>query len=235
MISFLFDIDGTLTPPRQKMPRDFRSSFGGWVVAQRAIGNSVFLVTGSNKTKTKEQVGVALWRAVNGCYQNCGNQLYIRGRLVKQSEWIMSAELRLDILELVETSEWCGRAEGNLEERVGMVNMSTIGRSADQPLRTEYYNWDIKNGERERIVKQLSSKYPELEFAIGGEISIDIYPSGKDKSQILCDMIGDTVFFGDKCDINGNDYHIAQKVDKHYHVKDWQETKGVLEKTYGYP
>jgi len=233
MINFLFDIDGTLTPPRQKMSNDFRSSFGDWVVSQQTRKNGVFLVTGSNKTKTKEQVGVALWRLVNGCYQNCGNQLYVRGRLLKQSLWDLPVELRLDILELAETSQWHGRAERNLEERVGMANMSTVGRSATQPLRTEYYNWDIKNRERETIVEQLSSKYPELEFAIGGEISIDIYPSGKDKSQILDDMIGDTVFFGDKCDKNGNDYHIAQKVNQHYHVKDWQETKKILETIYG--
>jgi phosphomannomutase len=232
MINFLFDIDGTLTPPRQKIPSSFRRSFGDWVVAQRTRGNRVFLVTGSNKTKTKEQVGVSLWRVVNGCYQNCGNQLYVRGRLIKQSAWKIPVELRLDILELCEASQWFGRAKINIEERVGMVNISTVGRSASRRLRTQYYIWDAEHGEREGIVTRLSSKHPNLEYAIGGEISIDIYPNGKNKSQVLEDMTGDTVFFGDKCDAGGNDYHISQKVDRYYHVEGWRETKNILETVY---
>lgn len=232
VINFLFDIDGTLTPPRQKIPQDFRNIFGEWVTTQRAGGNNVFLVTGSNKTKTKEQIGIALWRAVNGCYQNSGNQLYVRGSLAKQSTWKISAELRLDILELCGESQWFGRAKINIEERVGMVNITALGRSASQRLRTQYYIWDAEHGEREGIVSHLSSKYPDLECAIGGEISIDIYPNGKNKSQVLEDMTGDTVFFGDKCDAGGNDYHISQKAGRYYHVENWRETKNILETIY---
>ena len=35
--------------------------------------------------------------------------------------------------------------------------------------------------------------------AVGGEISIDIYPKGKNKAQILKDLKGPVIFFGDKC------------------------------------
>jgi phosphomannomutase len=233
MFDFLFDVDGTLTPSRGVMTSEFKHSFGLWTNGQKEKRNSVFLVTGSDKQKTIQQVGLPLYRLVDGCYQNCGNQLYKRNRLIKQSPWRMPLSLTIDIMDFVSESRWCGRAANNIEDRVGMANISTVGRDADDELREEYFMWDERNREREEIAGHLSVKYPELEFAIGGEISIDIYPMGKDKSQVLSDMHGKTIFFGDRCHRDGNDYHIANKADKYHCVTDWEETKNILETYYG--
>ena len=73
MINYLFDIDGTLTLPRQPMQKDFKKFFAGWVAAKRKTKDKVFFVTGSDRGKTVEQVGLALWRFVDGSYQNFGN------------------------------------------------------------------------------------------------------------------------------------------------------------------
>ena len=73
-----------------------------------------------------------------------------------------------------------------------MANISTIGRDCSQDQRSYYYEWDQEWGEREFICSKLSKSYPEVEFSIGGEISIDIYPKGKDKSQVLNDIDGET-------------------------------------------
>ena len=229
MINYLFDIDGTLTPPRQPMQKDFKKFFAEWVAAKRKTKDKVFFVTGSDRGKTVEQVGLALWRFVDGSYQNCGNQLYKKGKLIKQSKWKMSAYLRLDVLFLLEKSPFYGQAENNIDERTGMVNISAIGRSATVKQRQIYYQYDQNVGERKRIVEELSSMYPRLEFSIGGEISIDIYPKGKDKSQALKDMAGQTTFFGDKCE-NGNDRQIAKKSNKYYNVTEWQETYKILKR-----
>ena len=87
-------------------------------------------------------------------------------------------------------------------------------------------------GEREKIVSCLSLRYPKLEFSIGGEISIDIYPRGKNKSQALLDMTGKTIFFGDRCDPNGNDFPISSKSDVCHHVSGWKETDKILRDKY---
>ena len=232
MTTYLFDIDGTLTPPRGDMNPDFRRFFGGWISNRKASGDSVVFVTGSDRKKTIEQVGLPLCRLVNACYQNCGNQLYIRNSLIKESNWKINAYLRLDIMILLEKSPWYGRAENNIEERVGMVNISTIGRSATKKQRNEYYKYDQMMGERKGIVELLSIRYPKLEFSIGGEISIDIYPRGKDKSQVLKDFKGKSIFFGDRCDKGGNDHNIAQKCDKYHNVRDWRDTKCLMEMCY---
>tara|TARA_R110002110_G_scaffold100573_2_gene256240 strand:+ start:247 stop:969 length:723 start_codon:yes stop_codon:yes gene_type:complete len=227
-MNFLFDVDGTLTPPMGKMNNKFRIFFGEWVLRQQQDGNKVFLVTGSDRVKTLEQIGIALYRLMDGVYQSCGNEFYIRNRLIKYSNWSMSPDLHLDILDVLQKSEWHGRADNNIEERAGMINISTVGRGANKSLRKEYHDWDTKSCERERIVEELSYKHPDLEFSIGGEISIDIYPKGNDKSQVLSDMKGKCIFFGDRCGVGGNDFTIATMSDYSYNVKGWKQTKGIL-------
>ena len=63
---------------------------------------------------------------------------------------------------------------------------------------------------------------------IGGEISIDIFPNGRDKSQVIQDMSGETVYFGDRCHPNGNDYTISQVCDGVYNVHNWMHTRELL-------
>jgi phosphomannomutase len=225
---FLFDVDGTLTPPREKIEKEFELFFGQWVGYQKSKLNKVFLVTGSDRKKTKSQLTAPLLRLVDGVYQNCGNQLYIRNSLIKESNWKMPSSLHLDILEILESSIWFGKAGKNIEERVGMINISTVGREADTLLRKQYFEWDKIEEERKKIADTLSRKYTELSFDIGGEISIDIYPKGNDKSQVLKDMNGKTIFFGDRCEKGGNDFEIAIMSDRFYNVSGYEETKRII-------
>ena len=232
MIHYLFDVDGTLTAARSPIDKDFKQFFGRWVNKVRERGNEVFLVTGSDKPKTIQQLGTDLYRCVNGVYQNGGNQFFIRNSLISESKWGMSPHLHLDLLMIVEKSRWAGTANVNLEERTGMVNFSTVGRAATPDQRKEYYEWDKIHGERKKIAGWLSRRYPRLEFAVGGKVSIDIFPKGKDKSQILKDMTGETIFFGDRCFEGGNDYPIAMKSDKYHQVENWKETKFIITAYY---
>ena len=223
-MNFLFDIDGTLTPSRLPIQSEFKSFFVDWIKTQRANGNRVMFVTGSDKDKTIQQIGHDLWLFAVASYQNCGNVLYVEGKLVRKSDWQMSAYLRLDILELIETSKWYGTADKNIVERVGMVNISTIGRECSRVQRREYYYWDKRHLERRDIVQALKLKHPDIDLSIGGEISIDIYEKGKDKSQVVDRLSDPCIFFGDQCDNWGNDYTIAMKADEYYHVKDYKHT-----------
>jgi phosphomannomutase len=234
MINFLFDVDGTLTPSRRPMDEGFLWFFYKWVLFQQSIGNKVFFVTGSDKDKTIEQVGENLWLKIDGSYQSCGNQLYVSGNLIKQSNWMMDANLHLDVIDLIRDSIWYGKSSNNIEERVGMVNISTVGRRASTELRKQYYEWDKENKERESIVSKLSYMYRDLEFSIGGDISIDIYPKGKDKSQVLHDMKEKNIFFGDRCSKGGGDYEISRMSNKSYCVESPEDTYNILNKYFNF-
>jgi len=233
MISYLFDVDGTLTNPREPINPDMDDFFGKWVYDQQVDGNEVFFVTGSDKKKTIGQIGQALYRLADGVYQNCGNRFFRRHSLIYKSNWMIPAHLRLDLLILAERSPWYGRAENNIEERGGMANFSTIGRTATPDQRKAYALWDKTTREREQNAEWLSIRYPKLQFDIGGEISTDIYPKGKDKSQVLRQLNGKTIFFGDKCHEGGNDYTIAQGSDVYHQVDGWRETMFIIKSYYG--
>ena len=54
-----------------------------------------------------------------------------------------------------------------------------------------------------------------LSFSIGGQISIDIFPKGWDKTyclQFVDDKYDDIYFFGDRTLDGGNDYEICQEM-----------------------
>ena len=228
MINYLFDVDGTLTPSRKPMVEDFKNYFKFWVSTQQSSGNKVYFVTGSDYDKTVEQVGEDLWTLVDGSYQNSGNRLFCQGRLIFESEWEMPEDLESVVLTLIRQSDWYGTAENNVEHRMGMVNISTIGRDCTDKQRSEYYEWDKESLERETIADVINSNFDDIEAVIGGEISIDIYPKGKDKSQILGCLEGKNIFFGDKCYLGGNDYTISEAAYEKYHVADWTQTRDIL-------
>ena len=106
--------------------------------------------------------------------------------------------------------------------------------------RAAYNEWDSIERERESIVEFIETNYPEVEAKIGGEISIDIFPKGKDKSQaskwVRDNVGGDIVFFGDQCGPNGNDYAIYKDVIDNggtsHEVKDYKETSKILNNLY---
>jgi len=225
-MNYVFDVDGTLTPSRLPINKDFEQFFLKWMK-----GKNVYLVTGSDKDKTIEQVGEKIWLNVTCAYQSCGNAVYEKGKLIRQSDFKLDRELRRLLFTFNATSDWPYKFDNHIEERIGLVNYSSIGRSCPQNQREDYYKWDKLNKERELFCKIVEDTFPELEATIGGEISIDIYPKGQNKSQVLNDLKGPITFFGDRCEPGGNDYPIVLRIeDEHtvHSVKNWKETYKLL-------
>ena len=225
-MNYLFDVDGTLTPSRLPINKDFEQFFLKWMK-----GKNVYLVTGSDKDKTIEQVGEKIWFNVTRAYQSCGNAVYEKGKLIRQSDFKLDVELQRMLFTLQACSDWKHHHGNHIEERIGLVNYSTIGRNCDQSSRNAYYDWDQLKGERKLFCKMIEDTFPHLEASIGGEISIDIYPKGQNKAQVLNDLEGPITFFGDRCEPGGNDYPIVLRIeDKHtvYNVKNWKETYKIL-------
>ena len=219
MTNYIFDIDGTLTPSRLPIDKDFKKWFLNW-----CKNKDVYFVTGSNKDKTIEQIGIDMWLAARRVYQACGNVVYQKGQLVRSDDFEPSHKLHGFLCELLEQSPWYGDYGNNIEKRIGLVNFSNIGRDCPQEKREEYF---ANEKERVSYAKAIMDKFPHLEACVGGQISIDIYMRGKNKAQILNDISGYSVFFGDGCE-DGNDAPLAERVDKAYQVSGWQETWDIL-------
>ena len=79
---FIFDMDGTLTPSRRKMTKDFEEFFSSW-----AENHTFFLVSGSNLEKIKEQVPEYILNLSEGVFTCGGNQLWLNGELSYNHEF----------------------------------------------------------------------------------------------------------------------------------------------------
>jgi len=228
---FLFDVDGTLTPPRQTMTREFTPSFD-----RLATEEIVYIVSGSDIKKIREQVPESALAKCQGIFGSSGNELWIDGVLVYGHEFAVPDSLLAQLKNWVIHSEYPDRRGKHVEYRPGMLNFSTVGRRASLADRRKYAQWDAESGERHRIADNIRANHPGLQVAIGGEISVDIYPAGWDKSQAVAYIKEHHPaipinFFGDKTSKHGNDYSAVcalGETDRAFTVKDYKVTEKII-------
>ena len=233
---FIFDIDGTLTPSRLRMTEEFAKFFDKW-----SEKNKYYLVTGSDLDKTKEQLPIAYIDRAEAIFTCCGNQMWRDNESIYDNKFNPPADL-IKYLELeLKYSPYKKQCGNHIEDRGSMVNFSIVGRDCTQEQREDYNKYDTEKGERKRISEVIKRQFPNLDAVIGGQISIDIYPKGMDKSQVL-NVIeqerlvppSEYIFIGDGIENGGNDYPLAELMDNTeicdwYHTKGWEHTKEILE------
>ena len=240
---FIFDVDGTLTPSRQPMTKEFQTFFKQWIKK-----NKFYLVTGSDLPKLQEQMCMYDIEA-EGIFTCCGNQFWLpnpsvpiqSADLIYDNKFKVPRKLNKLLGTILSNSIYPHRYGNHIEDRGSMVNFSIVGRDCNQEQREEYYKWDKEKGERKIIAQAVKEKFPDLDAVIGGQISIDIYPKGNDKSQVL-NVIeqerlvppNEYIFIGDGIENGGNDYPLAELMDNTeicdwYHTKGWEHTKELLE------
>jgi phosphomannomutase len=191
----------------------------------------VYLVTGSDYPKTLEQVGRDVCESVTGVYNCAANQLHRSGQQEYSQEFTLLPEQRGFLEGLLAASQWPIRTGQHIEDRGSLTNYSTVGRGADPDQRSLYSAWDRSVQERRRLAVLIETRYPELSATVAGETGIDIYPRGRDKSQICADIQG-IVFFGDQTQQGGNDYTISQQARTVHTVASWSDTWKILRDYY---
>jgi len=230
MKKFIFDIDGTITPSRKKIEHEFWAPF---LIFCR--NHDVYLVTGSDREKTVEQVGLDIFYTAKRVYNCSGSDVYEKNKNVYRDDWELPLDVEKFLLDELDYSQFPLRNGNHIERRPGGVNFSILGRDKDPMLgREEYIKWDKERLEREDIADRLKNQFPELNVQIGGQTGLDI--SNKDKSQILRDFSkdDDIHFFGDMMQEGQNDYPLAMAIVNNmmgtaYSVEDWKETRTLLE------
>ena len=224
---FLFDVDGTLTEPRQRMTEEFALFFSDWME-----GKDVFLVSGSDLLKIKEQVPAPIIDKCQGIFACMGNELWKKDENIYRNNLLLPQEVKTWLDEKVKDSKFEQKRPPHFEYRAGMVNFSVVGRGASTALRQYYYEWNEGVKERENIAegfnKEFNKKY-NLEALVGGQISLDIQQIGKDKGQIIDHLdYEEYVFFGDKCDRGGNDHSLYERATEKWKVANHEHTLRLL-------
>ena len=223
MIHYIFDVDGTLTPSRQSINKEFKDWFIDFCDT-----NSVYLVTGSDYEKTVEQLGIEICMSVKAIYNCSGNDVWQQGINTRTNDWILPEDAHEWLSKKLTESNFPLRTGLHFEHRPGTVNFSIVGRNATLGERKLYVRFDEEYQERVQIAQEFLRKFPNLDAKVGGETGLDIYPKGADKSQIINDFTKyeKIYFYGDRMDKEGNDYPLAQVIQygESFHVKDWKDT-----------
>ena len=243
-VAYIFDVDGTLTPSRDKINRDFAQKFMGF-----QMNHLTYLVTGSDYEKTLDQMGFQSIFLAERTFHCCGNEVRQQGKVIHRNDWTPSTELIEYLQYLLTQSKFPieSRTANFIEYRNGSINFSVLGRAATKEQRQIYIAYDKEKEDRHRLVEHIRNDFPEVTVQIGGETGLDIMPLGFDKSQILPYvlrpyMYSDTitsspiksiVFFGDAIFPFGNDYSLAtvlgkNKKNKVFSVRGWKDVDALL-------
>ena len=226
MSEFIFDVDGTLTPSRGTIDPEFKEFFMAF-----AKKNNVYLVTGSDRPKTIEQIGLDAYSLCKRVYNCSGNDVYEGDNNITHSKWLLPEPAHEWLTTQITESPWDILTGKHFEHRTGMCNFSVVGRNANTEQRKAYYEYDCKYEEREMIAETFNHIFPDLNADVGGETGIDIFPRGKNKAQILNHFIKDDIkFFGDRCEEGGNDHPIARELYPYqvHKVNSWRDTWRLL-------
>lgn len=210
-IIFIADMDGTLTPARLPMTKEFAEFF------EKFIDQHIFyIVSGSDLKKVQEQLPQSIIDRCAGLYCAMGNEFYLKGELIYHNEFLPEDSLIRKLEEYRKNTKYPGKLYPNyIEERPGMLNFSILGRNCPHQARIEYKEWDNQHLERVKIAEELTDTYPNYDISVGGNISVDIVPHGFGKEQVAQKLreaykYEKIVFLGDRIEKGGNDYSLAQ-------------------------
>jgi len=216
-ILLLFDVDGTLTAPRLQITDKMERFFKEEVMPNATVG----LVGGSDLMKIAEQMkGTDVVSKFDYFFSENGLVAYKEGKLLaEQSILKRFGEKTLQkminfCLKYMAELELPAKRGTFVEFRTGLINVCPVGRSCSYDERLEFVKFDQENNVRLKFKQALEEEFGDLglQFAMGGQISIDCFPKGWDKTYCLQFVENDGYeqihFFGDKTSPGGNDHEI---------------------------
>ena len=231
----LFDMDGTLTPARM-------AANSAMAQALHKLLNvaEIGIVTGSQydylvqqchtifNSMTEQQLNTVRLFPCNGAQyyswnknewckivdKNMKNEMGEENfdKLIRSCLWTINAA--------VEDQQFWNMSGHFIEYRGPMVNISFPGRQADQAIRKHFVEQDKKFNIRLTALQRLNDCLREdninsVMCKLGGDTSIDIFPSGWDKRLALNYLNNFNVWFvGDRCEGAGNDKEIYDEITK---------------------
>jgi len=239
----LFDVDGTLTPSRKKVSGEVLRA----LKKLRKYCVTGF-VGGSDLAKQKDQLGDNVLDLFDYGFSENGLCAFKDGKSIGSSniaDKLGEAKLKTLINDILgymakEIPDIPVKRGTFVEFRTGMLNVCPVGRNCSQKERDAFEQYDKVHNVRKKLVAHFEAKYAEkfgLKFSIGGQISIDVFPKGWDKTFCLQFVKPEgfkTIhFFGDKTYPGGNDYEIFESKDTVGHtVKSPADTLKLLDEMF---
>ena len=221
----LFDLDGTLTPPRKQITNEN-------IKAIKALSRiaDVGIVTGSGINYVKEQIpkdalvdieifpcnGTQHWRLTGEEWIEIDPGPNMKDILGQQNYNCLLLELD-QYQRYMMMSHDLPYTATFISYRRSLLNWCPIGRDASDEERLAFENLDsrisLRTGLLEKLQRRFGTLYHQAELTVklGGTTSFDIFPKGWDKRYALTRLKDKTPWFvGDRCGPGGNDQEIFE-------------------------
>jgi len=213
----LFDVDGTLTPARLKISPEVSAC-----LERLREKVSIATIGGSDLPKQKEQLGDDCLEKFDYNFAENGLIAYKAGKALPTT--CFSTTLGEDnykrlvnfILGYLSKLDIPVKRGTFIEYRMGMINVSPIGRNASKEERDAFEAYDKDHKIRATMIEALTKEFPDLDlvYSVGGQISFDVFHRGWDKTYCLRHVADEGFteihFFGDKTFPGGNDHEIFE-------------------------
>ena len=250
----LFDMDGTLTPPREHLDYSLVDTLAK-VCRYADIG----IVSGSDYEYIMQQCGFLTTK--DEIKQNlhilpCNGTMHYAPPLYRErshklvhsndmKKVLGTSDLNMLFKKIINyqdhiVSHYDIPLTGHfVSYRGSMINWCPIGRNATKEDREKFVDFDLSFGMssfRRTILEQVKEEFANARIPVtiklGGETSFDIFPNGWDKTYALSHFLNYKIWFlGDRCGDNGNDKEIfdALQPECSYWVDGPSHTKEILE------
>ena len=250
----LFDMDGTLTPPRKPITQDV-------VVKLRELSSvaNIGILTGSGYEYLVQQCK-EMWYDIGTVPASSITLLPCNGTQVYKPnssgnfDLVHSADMlkeigqepykkimrklfnyQAEISTLYPDINFTGTF---FQYRGSLLNWCPIGRIANDVLRHDWTRqdkeWSIRETYMHELQSYLKKENISVVVSLGGVTSFDIYPSGWDKTYALKHFAGvDCWFVGDSCEGPGNDrtiYEALKESNRSFMTSGPQETIEIIDR-----
>lgn len=196
-ILLLFDVDGTLTPARKVIESGFEEFLYTKIKPKATLG----VVGGSDYSKVLEQLnGKRVLNEFDYVFPENGLVHIEKGvEISKQSiqkhlgEKVLTKFINFSLRYIADLDIPVKRGTF-IDFRNGMINVCPIGRQCTYEERLEFNKYDDEHLVRRKMIEALKKEFADVDltFSIGGQISIDAFPKGWDKTYCLKHVVKGT-------------------------------------------
>lgn len=192
----LFDVDGTLTEPRECVSDETKAFLN--LLREKVV---VGIVGGSDLVKQQEQMGPNITGEVDYSFSENGLVAFKDGAEIGRQalhKHLGEENVKRVVnfaLRYIANLDIPVKRGTFLEFRAGMLNISPIGRNCSKEERNEYERFDLANNIRKDMIAVMRTEFADLNltYSIGGQISFDVFPQGWDKTYCLT-LIGEAEY-----------------------------------------
>jgi HAD superfamily hydrolase (TIGR01484 family) len=214
----LFDVDGTIAHSGKKIESQMidtlsllKERFELGIVGGGKLEKILYQVDGVDFDHYFTECGCVYHKKIDHCLK----EIYVKN--IRKHELYPKINILIkEALSFLSNVDYT--LTGNFVDlRNGIIYISLIGMVATDQERSYFIELNKKNEYISKLLTILKNKALEINILSkisicrGGEVGIAIYPVEYDKVQVLDSLLGEyneIVYFGDKFDLDGNDYHL---------------------------